>query len=313
MQKNELKETDNSLELKRSPLFKNVKTTRGEKGLKFLADWAIMIPGLVESLPLETKYVVDMSSEISTQISSGALSFLKKTNGETLAILKDPNTHEIVKNLPIKAELATPMLGPAMLAVSLFIQMKKIEKGIDDLNKGISEVLQNFENDRYARAFAAKEKFEQALLFTDTQTKNNFILNILDDVTNTKHMLYKQLTFKTEKIINQKTRFNDKSKFELANEALQNLFLFNECFKIQIQCYTELEEYYSLSHALDTYKNEMDTVLTKEVQLAVDGYFKDPTNPFSQAIFEVITTVYQTNDFLLDNESLIITQPKIHL
>lgn len=306
MEKNELKQNDDSLAIKKSPLFKKVRSTNGEKNIKLVTDWLIMIPGLVESLSFEKKYVVDISSELSKQISSGSLSFLKKANGEILATLKDPNTNQIVQNLPIKAELASPMLGPAMLAIGIFIQMKKIEKGIDDLNKGISEILQNFENDRYARAFAAKEKFEQALLFGESKLKQNFILNILDDVTNTKHMLYKQLTSKTEKIINKKSLFNDKSKTDLANESLQNLYLFNECFKIQIQCYTELEEYYALSHALDTYEHEMDTVLTKEVQLAVDGYFKDPTNPFSQAISEVITTVYQTNDFLLENEFLML-------
>ncbi|MGX6980116.1 hypothetical protein ACWN8V_12870 [Vagococcus elongatus] len=308
MKKNEIIKAETALEIKKSPLFKKRTATKGEQSIKLLTDFALIVPGLVESIPFETKYVVDMPAEIASQIQNGTLTFLKKTNGDMMATVKNPATHKIVKNLPIRSELASPALGPAMLAAGLFIQMKKIEKGIDELNEGIGEILQNFENDRYARAFAAKEKFEQALLFTDDKMKQSFLLNILADVTNTKHMLYKQLTDKAEKLINSKTRFNDKSKSELADQVLQNLYLFNECFKIQIQCYSELEQHYSLSHALDMYEHEINTVLTKEVQLAVDGYFKDPTNPFSHTITEVITSVYQTNDFLLDNETIILEQ-----
>ncbi len=111
-----------------------------------------------------------------------------------------------------------------------------------------------------------------------------------------------------EALINGKKTFIDKPKVDLANQALQNLYLFNEAFKIQIQCYAELDEHYPLSHALDMYEHEMKNVLTKEVQLAVDGYFKESTNPFSHSITEVISSVYQANDFLLDNESVIMGQ-----
>lgn len=107
---------------------------------------------------------------------------------------------------------------------------------------------------------------------------------------------------------NKKGLFTDKNKVDLADQTLQNLYLFNECFKIQIQCYIELEQYYALSHALDMYEHEIENVLTKEVQLAVDGYFRDPTNPFSTSVSEVIASVYQTNEFLLDNEEAVIQQ-----
>ncbi|MDT2814546.1 hypothetical protein P7H70_10950 [Vagococcus carniphilus] len=306
MNKNEINSINNKTVEIKSPLFKKRKTNKGEQGIKFLTDFTMMVPGLVESISFDTKYVVDISAEISKKIADGSLQLMTKSNGETLAVLTDSKTKHIIQQLPIKTELITPALGPAMLAVGLFIQIKKIEKGIDNLNKGISEVLQNFEDDRYARAFSAKEKFEQAVLFSNQQLKQDFLLNILDDVTNTKHMLYKQLTHKVERLINRKKGFIDNSKNELANEALQNLYLFNEVFKIQIECYAELDEYFALSHALNMYENEINTVLTKEVQLAVDGFFKESTNPFSHAILEVISSVNQTNNFLLENEVVIL-------
>lgn len=306
MEKNDVKTNKQQSVTKRSPLFKKRNANKGQKAVKFLADFSTMIPGLVESLSIDTQYVVDVSSEIGKKLADGSLQLMQKSTGETLAIVRDSKSKQIVQQLPIKTELVGPMLGPAMLAVGLYVEMKKIEKGIDDLNKGIGEILQNFENDRYARAFAAKEKFEQAVLFTDDKLKQDYLLTILSDVTNTKHMLYKQLTDKVEKLINNKSLLNNKSNVELANQTLQNLYLFNESFKIQIKCYSELEQHYSLSHALDIYENEINTVLTKEVQLAVDGHFKESTNPFSHAITEVITSVYQTNNFLSDNENLIL-------
>lgn len=309
MEQQELDTFNSKLEVNNSPLFKKTSPSKGKQGLNYLAEISLMVPGLVECLQSETKYVVDVSSEISKKLADGSLEFLQKTNGDALAIVRDPKTKKMVNQLPIKAELATPMLGPAMLAAGLFVKLQKIEKGIEELNKGIGDILQNFENDRYARAFAAKEKLDQALLFSDKRLKQEFILAILSDVTNTKHMLYKQLTDKIDKLIHTKARFKDKTTIDLANQSLQNLYLFNECFKIQIQCYTELEEHYALSHALDMYNHEMDTVLTKDVQLAVDGYFKEATNPFSHAVTEVIESVSQTNDFLSMNETLILEQP----
>lgn len=308
MEKQEIDTITHDLDIKQSPLFKKTSPSKGKQGLNYLADISLMIPGLVESLQTDTKYVVDISTDIGKKLTDGSLEFLQKANGDALAIVRDPKTKKIIKQLPIKAELATPMLGPAMLAAGLFVKLQKIEKGIEELNQGISDILQNFENDRYARAFAAKEKLEQALLFSDKKLKQEFLLAILSDVTNTKHMLYKQLTDKVDKLINTKTRFKDKSTIDLANQSLQNLYLFNECFKIQIQCYTELEEHYALSHALDMYNKEMDTVLTKDVQLAVDGYFKEATNPFSHAVTDVLESVSQTNDFLSMNETLVLEQ-----
>lgn len=306
MEKQELVQSEKQLSERRMPLFKRQTASKGELAIKAAADYALLIPGIVEAFIPDTRYVVDMSSEISAKLLDGSLEFMTKKSGEAMAIIRDPQTKDIVKNLTIKAESYNPMLGPTMIAASLFIQMKKMEKSLDDLSRDINDVLKNFENDRYARAFSAKEKFEQAMLFKNQQLKNDYLISVLSDVTNTKHMLYKQLTTKVEKLVHSKSLFYDKTKTDLANQILENLYLFNESFKIQIQCYTELEEYYSLSHALDLYEQEVAAALPKEIQLSVDGYFEKPDNPFSSALSDIINNIYQTNNFLLDNETMLL-------
>ena len=295
----------NEVVVRRRGIFDAFQGLKNEISLKSIANDLMMVPGFVKSLESHTEYIADIPKYIQKGLDNGTLKIMQKKTGEYLAIVINSDNHQVVKKFTLKATTVTPNLGPALLVLGLQVQMKQIQKGIDELNKGIQDVLKNFENDRYARAISSREKFYQAQMFSDQDLKKKFIIEILSDVTNTKHMLYYQIKDKVDKLLKSKSLFKSKEKIELANDVLNDLFLFNETFKIQVQCYAELKEYYPLSHALDMYTTEMNTVLKKEVQYAVDGYFDDPTNPFSNAIVDVISSVNATSGFLIENEEMI--------
>ena len=114
------------------------------------------------------------------------------------------------------------------------------------------------------------------------------------------NIAYKQLEFKVEKILEPSGLF-EKDRSKDAQDVLENLSLFNEMFMIQLQCYTELNEYYALSHALEQYQLEMNDSFTREFQITLDGYFKESTNPFSGSIGKVMDKVDYASQFLVEN------------
>ncbi len=81
LEKSEIVETNNELTEKRSPLFKKRNVSKADQSLKFLTDFILMVPGLAESVSFETKYVVDMSADISRQLADGTLQLLTKASG----------------------------------------------------------------------------------------------------------------------------------------------------------------------------------------------------------------------------------------
>ena len=151
--------------------------------VKRVADNALAIPALKEMITKSidpssnTNYVVDIPKVIQKKLNDGSLKLMSGKKG-SYATLIDAKGNKIVQNLTVSPQQLVDMSG-AMINMGMHLQLQQIQEGIEELNKGIQDILKNFENDRHARALAEKEKFEQARLFINTELKNNLLINIL--------------------------------------------------------------------------------------------------------------------------------------
>lgn len=101
----------------------------------------------------ESRYVVDMSSELMADIKSGKVKLdINKNTGEVFAQLRDEKNH-YGKKLPIKEELLEKGIDSAEAATAL--QLKEIEQQLitvisvlDDIGEDVAAIIQGQENDR---------------------------------------------------------------------------------------------------------------------------------------------------------------------
>ncbi len=107
---------------------------------------------LIKSQKKETRYVVNMSEELSQAIDKGLVKLDTSKTGEIFAQLRDASGHFSDK-LSITKEVAKVGLNPAEISQAL--QMKAIEEKLgemmdmlDEIGRDVAEVIQGQQNDR---------------------------------------------------------------------------------------------------------------------------------------------------------------------
>lgn len=289
----------------KNKLVEKVKELRfSEKIVKHL-NTAIVTSGTVMEIINKGEYTLDIPPEILKGLKDGTYRFVSGKDG-VYAQIADSKTGEFVKNLTLKnAASVSSVLGPAAIVVGVMLELKKIEKKLDELNLKIDAVIGNFENDRYASAISAKEKYEQSVLIKDPQIKKQLLVNVLNDIATVKYQLLKQLEGKLINYRKSRMKFSDKER--LANDILQNILFINESFNIQVNCLSDLDEYAALNYSLNLHKKDLAKILTREWALKLDEYFQKSTNPITEAIDDINTLIHRISDRIEENPEYILS------
>lgn len=282
--------------------YSRVKAQRESKIQQMITAHLTNLPTFVEGLD-SSELILDLSAEVKEKLKNGEIKFgTYSKSGKEYAQLIDSKTNNIYQNIPIK-ELPTN-LGPAIAMAGITAKLEAIEETLAELGDKLDRVNRNFDLNRYAEVNSAQEKFNMALLATNSNLRQTLFSAALDQSTTAKNLLLNQLLeFKMTLTDNKLKR---KVAEDQATTALEHLDFFKEAFKIQSSVLFELGEFEILSQTLYDFNETISQHFSEAVSLELDSHLAITSNPFKHFSQDLLQATQETILYI-DNHSNLLT------
>ena len=144
---------------------------------------------VIKSLVPEETLVAVLSDQQKMELAKGALELMTKKDGSLMAILRDPNTKQIVQNLNLQSIKFTPEIGNAMADFSSQMQIAQLTEEVRHLQIAVEKVQQGLESDRLATAYSLQQKYKLACSISNPQLKQEALLRITMDAEDSRNRL----------------------------------------------------------------------------------------------------------------------------
>ena len=183
----------------------------------------------------ETKYVVQFSKDIKEELDSGKVKLVANKSGELFAQVRESNGHYGVK-LPIKPETVARGLDPQ--AIATYMQMKAIQKQLDDvfvalgeIGSKVSEVARGQHNDRLALYYSGLNMYYEAGHIKNEALRIGLMAQALQSLNEANSQVMKELKDNIDYIVH-KSYFSIKDKKKRLNDIDEKMNTINQCFDV---------------------------------------------------------------------------------
>lgn len=133
---------------------------------------------VVERLVPVEEWVLVFTDEQKKELAKGALKLMAKKNGDIIAKVVDPKTHQIVANVPVKQVERIKDINPAMNDFMVQMQLANLAQEMKEVHRVVSRIQQGLEFDRLASAYSNERKLKYARQIQNKELQTQALLMI---------------------------------------------------------------------------------------------------------------------------------------
>ena len=133
---------------------------------------------VVERLVPVDEWVLVFTDEQKKELAKGALKLMAKKNGDIIAKVVDPKTHQIVANVPVKQVERIKDINPAMNDFMVQMQLANLAQEMKEVHRVVSRIQQGLEFDRLASAYSNERKLKYARQIQNKELQTQALLMI---------------------------------------------------------------------------------------------------------------------------------------
>jgi len=257
---------------------------------------------VVERLVPVEEWVLVFTDEQRKELAKGALKMMAKKNGDIIAKVVDPKTHQIVANIPVKQVERIKDITPAMNDFMVQMQLANLAQELKEIHSVVSRIQQGLEFDRLASAYSNERKLKYARQIQNKELQTQALLMIAHSAEDSRSRLMLGMKDNIDFIMHQpENEFvklfatNPKEINDRMNEIRSRVVAINQ------DCMTEATAYWALGEkqaALNTIENYRmfleDSELTKrEVLNRLDVVDPNPENYWTKQFPTIQDTVHK--------------------
>ncbi len=191
-----------------APLLKEAKALVS-KIEKALSSAPAVINAMRAAVP-EINLQAVLTDQQKQQLADGVLKLMTKKDGSLLATLINPETKEIVANVPLESVKMTPQMSHAMMNLSTQMQMIRIAEQIQKVQKTVEEVRVSLEGDRLATAYSCQQRLLQAMEIRNPVLREAALMQLASSAEDSRNLLMLSQKNNVEYIMSQPEGFLQK-------------------------------------------------------------------------------------------------------
>lgn len=239
----------------------------------------IVISEAAESESEELRYVVDMSSELISDIKSGKVKLdVNKKTGEIFAQLRD-DKNRYGKKLPIKEELLEKGIDPVEAITA--VQLKEIEQQLlnivsvlDEIGEDVAAIIQGQQNDRIGLYYSGLNLYIESQSIQDPDFQKFISAQALKSLSDANAQMIQSIKSDMEYLFQKRYKENKKNSVAAIDEKVKSI---NKSFEVIYRTAV-------MKAAIYYDKNEIPAMLT--VMEEFGKFLKNTIAPYAPKLTE---------------------------
>lgn len=257
---------------------------------------------VVERLVPVEEWVLVFTDEQRKELAKGALKMMAKKNGDIIAKVVDPKTHQIVANIPVKQVERIKDITPAMNDFMVQMQLANLAQELKEIHSVVSRIQQGLEFDRLASAYSNERKLKYARQIQNKELQTQALLMIAHSAEDSRSRLMLGMKENIDFIMHQPenefiklftinpTEINDRM-----NEIRSRVVAINQDSMTEATAYWALGEKQAALNTIENYRMFLeDSELTKgEVLNRLDVVDPNPENYWTKQFPTIQDTLHK--------------------
>lgn len=257
---------------------------------------------VVERLVPVEEWVLVFTDEQKKELAKGALKLMAKKNGDIIAKVVDPKTHQIVANIPVKQVEKIKDINPAMNDFMVQMQLANLAQEMKEVHRVVSRIQQGLEFDRLASAYSNERKLKHARQIQSKELQTQALLMIAHSAEDSRSRLMLGMKEDIQFIMGQpENEFiklfttNPKEINDRMNEIRSRVVAINQDSMTEATAYWALGEKQAALNTIENYRMFLeDSELTKrEVLNRLDVVDPNPENYWTKQFPTIQDTVHK--------------------
>ena len=257
---------------------------------------------VVERLVPVEEWVLVFTDEQKKELAKGALKLMAKKNGDIIAKVVDPKTHQIVANVPVKQVERIKDVNPAMNDFMVQMQLANLAQEMKEVHRVVSRIQQGLEFDRLASAYSNERKLKYARQIQNKELQTQALLMIAHSAEDSRSRLMlgmkENIQFIMRQPENEFIKFfatNPKEINDRMNEIRSRVVAINQDSMTEATAYWALGEKQAALNTIENYRMFLeDSELTKrEVLNRLDVVDPNPENYWTKQFPTIQNTVHK--------------------
>ena len=257
---------------------------------------------VVERLVPVEEWVLVFTDEQRKELAKGALKMMAKKNGDIIAKVVDPKTHQIVANIPVKQVERIKDITPAMNDFMVQMQLANLAQEMKEVHRVVSRIQQGLEFDRLASAYSNERKLKYARQIQNKELQTQALLMIAHSAEDSRSRLMLGMKENIDFIMHQpENEFvklfatNPKEINDRMNEIRSRVVAINQDSMTEATAYWALGEKQAALNTIENYRMFLeDSELTKrEVLNRFDVVDPNPENYWTKQFPTIQDTVHK--------------------
>lgn len=257
---------------------------------------------VVERLVPVEEWVLVFTDEQKKELAKGALKLMAKKNGDIIAKVVDPKTHQIVANIPVKQVEKIKDINPTMNDFMVQMQLANLAQEMKEVHRVVSRIQQGLEFDRLASAYSNERKLKYARQIQNKELQTQALLMIAHSAEDSRSRLMLGMKEDIQFIMGQpENEFiklfttNPKEINERMNEIRSRVVAINQDSMTEATAYWALGEKQAALNTIENYRMFLeDSELTKrEVLNRLDVVDPNPENYWTKQFPIIQGTVHK--------------------
>ncbi|WP_314073369.1 hypothetical protein [uncultured Granulicatella sp.] len=257
---------------------------------------------VVERLVPVEEWVLVFTDEQKKELAKGALKLMAKKNGDIIAKVVDPKTHQIVANIPVKQVEKIKDINPAMNDFMVQMQLANLAQEMKEVHRVVSRIQQGLEFDRLASAYSNERKLKHARQIQSKELQTQALLMIAHSAEDSRSRLMLGMKEDIQFIMGQPEnefiklfRTNPKEINERMNEIRSRVVAINQDSMTEATAYWALGEKQAALNTIENYRMFLeDSELTqREVLNRLDVVDPNPENYWTKQFPTIQDTVHK--------------------
>lgn len=257
---------------------------------------------VVERLVPVEEWVLVFTDEQKKELAKGALKLMAKKDGDIIAKVVDPKTHQIVANVPVKQVERIKDINPAMNDFMVQMQLANLAQEMKEVHRVVSRIQQGLEFDRLASAYSNERKLKYARQIQNKELQTQALLMIAHSAEDSRSRLMLGMKENIDFIMHQpENEFvklfatNPKEINDRMNEIRSRVVAINQDSMTEATAYWALGEKQAALNTIENYRMFLeDSELTKrEVLNRFDVVDPNPENYWTKQFPTIQDTVHK--------------------
>ena len=257
---------------------------------------------VVERLVPVEEWVLVFTDEQRKELAKEALKMMAKKNGDVIAKVVDPKTHQIVANIPVKQVERIKDINPALNDLMVQMQLANLAQEMKEVHRVVSRIQQGLEFDRLASAYSNERKLKHARQIQNKELQTQSLLMIAHAAEDSRSRLMlgmkENIDFIMHQPENEFIKFfatNPKEINDRMNEIRSRVVAINQDSMTEATAYWALGEKQAALNTIENYRMFLeDSELTKrEVLNRLDVVDPNPENYWTKQFPIIQDTVHK--------------------